>query len=150
YLYAWPRKLWRTSAKLRNSAWIRLGWAPAVVVLLMAAALLPSSLPATPAILALAILIAYWAMITGEIERLNRAKMIWWLNLIVMHGFLLSWWLLVVRFLPGRVSLQLSIALLAGIIASSFGAKPLFQFWIDRFDQTQRITSLLVMAGLLV
>jgi hypothetical protein len=49
--------------------WIEIGWAPALGALVLMAAAIPPSTPATLALLALAVLLALWAVAVGEPDR---------------------------------------------------------------------------------
>lgn len=65
----WPRTLWKNRWARTAPAWVRYGWAPALVATVLAASLIPASLPATIALAAVTALLLLWSVAVGEPDR---------------------------------------------------------------------------------
>jgi hypothetical protein len=133
-----PRKFWKERLARRAPLWVRGGWAPGLLVLLVAAAHLPLG-PATVGSLAVAgALLAYWAIITGDPDRRPGEKL-WYLRLGLNEAtFLLLWWPFLAGARPDPVYTQLSMALAAGFIINSVGVVPLVGLWRTRLHRRGR------------
>jgi hypothetical protein len=62
----WPRTLWRERWARIAPAWARYAWAPALATTVIAASLVPASLPATIALAALTAPLLLWSVAVGE------------------------------------------------------------------------------------
>jgi hypothetical protein len=66
FAIAWPRRLWRRRWAQTAPAWVRVGWAPAALVPLALAALIPASDRAAGVLAVLALAVMFWATTVAE------------------------------------------------------------------------------------
>jgi hypothetical protein len=152
-----PRARWRQDWRWRAPAWLRLGWAPAILVVLAAAAVAPPSPWATGALGVVAALILGWACITGEVDERPGEGRAWvfpnYLSIITLvlafvrpilaPGMTISWqlravfaylylalfWTIVLACMPIEAWLQVSLPLLAAAAAFVLGGASLTEAW---------------------
>ncbi len=77
YMLAWqmPRRIWRERWQDASPSWVAWGWAPALLLILLLAALIPDSLAGFACIAGLGLLAGAWVIVTAEPDpRLNRPK----------------------------------------------------------------------------
>jgi len=144
YAVAWPRWHWRQHPEWQASGWLRLGWAPGALLLLIVAAVVPPFLPLTAIILALATATGFWVLITGRPDRpdpsappLSR--------LALGEVALVAWWFVFRHGFAGGTYIQLSAALAAALTASIFGTLPLLNLWYGRLQPRDRTLGLLAL-----
>ena len=151
-----PRWRWKLSEPETRPLWLRFGWVPAVAALTATAALAPAG-PWMMATLASAgLLVAYWALITGEPDRepgrgsdwqlhqyslfgvmLWASQIFWrpgqryhWLARSVFAYFYLNaFWIVVRPLVPPPLHAQLGLALSLGALTFVLGAGSLQAFW---------------------
>ena len=65
----WPRARWRAGWSARAPGWVRLGWAPGLLALLILAAIVPGSVLAAAGLAIAALALTLWALVVGEPDR---------------------------------------------------------------------------------
>lgn len=157
YAVARPRAAWREEAIWRAPLWVRLGWAPAALTVLIVAALAPSSgwwfiglgVPAAGA--------ALWAHFTADPDQSAADGLPWarprWVSVITMaffavipllqprtqipwrlraattYGYLVIFWLIAEPDMPVGSWLQMSAPLLGAAAAFALGGETLAETW---------------------
>jgi hypothetical protein len=126
YVVAEPRRLWRERWSQAASPVVAFGWAPASVVLLLAAVLVPPNAVTTPALETLSLLVAYWAIVVGD----TAAGSGWreWIRRFVRTRLLVvAWYLTCVALLARVAAPQISVAFGSVLVASIVGSLTLFE-----------------------
>jgi hypothetical protein len=156
YVVVWPRYWWRVRLAGRAPAWTRIGWAPAVVGLVLVAAVLPPALPVLRGLLVVSIAVALWAVITGEPDRRSwTTGLRWQARILFTEAWLMGWWGLMIQYLPAARYAAMSAPLAAGVVASTFAIQPLYARWYQLKPPAQRVgmgavAALAMLAGALL
>ena len=148
YLIQWPQRRWREQEAWRAPLWLAMGWAPAAPLLLLAAALTPTSAWSIAVIAQVAVFIAWWAAVTGEPDR-RGGTYPWPLRAVLGQVYLLGWWVLAADHMPRDLYIQMSLAQGAGVVASLCGAGSLLQAWAMQLSRRARYGGLAALAVLM-
>jgi hypothetical protein len=147
YGVEWPRRIWRRRWAGKAPAWAWIGWAPGLVALVIAASLIPASLPATIVLAAAAALLAYWPVIVAEPDRRKGTRYPWQARSAFSFTYLAVFWLLAAIALPSAIWLQMTAPVAAGALGFVMGEGTLLAAWGQRVTAPQRRRALLLLAG---
>ena len=164
------RHLWRERWADRAPPWVRYGWIGAIPAILLLSAAVPATLAGGALIAILAVLAAYWAVVTGELDRRESlgeswnmfgyvsvftmgfyiTQMIWrpgmrypaWLRTVFGFAYLAIFWFGAHFAMPLDSWLQMSIPVLAGAVAFSVGAMTLMRIWFGQLARKTRVWGL--------
>jgi hypothetical protein len=128
FLIAWPRYLWRQRWAARAPLWARLGWWPAIMVMMFLAAVVPPVIPVTILLWLGSVLVALWALTTGEPDR-RPGSTPWQWRILFQEFWLGGWWVLMFQYLELPVYRDMSGPMAAAIVANTFGISPLYSLW---------------------
>ena len=142
------RRAWRETWDWRAPTWVRFGWAPAGIALLLLAALAPDQAWVTAAVAACATALAFWAIVTSEIET-DSTPGAWPLpmKLLVGQGPLVVWWGFMMMVAPEATPLAATAAFAGAVIASAAGASSLPILWYRWAVRPLRFVLILALAG---
>lgn len=145
------RQAWRDLWEWRMPLAARVGWWPASLALLIAAAFAPASPWATLAVGSVAVVVTFWAMVTGEIAANPGAD--GWprpVQILISQGALAGWWGLLRFTHPEAATTPLAIAFIGAAIASAIGFSSLPILWFHWLARAPRLalTALLFVATL--
>ena len=144
YGVAWPRWYWLRRPPARRPGWLGVGWAPAALVLLLVAAIVPPTVPAVFAIGVLATVVIFWSLITGLPDSRD-GGMLPVGRLALREAALVAWWIVIRHEFPVERYVAISLALAAAIVVGIIGARPLFDLWYGRLGARDRTLGLLAL-----
>jgi hypothetical protein len=128
FLIAWPRFLWRQRWAARAPLWARLGWWPAIMLMVILAAVLPPFIPVAILLWLGSVLLVLWSLMTGEPDR-RPGTMPWQWRILVQELWLGGWWVVMFQFVKLPVYRDMTGPVAAGIVASTFSILPLYSMW---------------------
>ncbi|ESQ93869.1 J domain-containing protein [Asticcacaulis benevestitus] len=134
-----PRHSLKKSWRLQGNHLLQFGWGPAVLLLLLLAAV-PASWPLIVIIGILATLIAIWVSITGVPDQ-RESSIPWQMRAFLSEGYLIAWWAVVAFTMPPLTAIQMSLAVIAVCFVSAFGKMALLPLWF-RLSRAWRISAL--------
>ena len=138
YGVARPRHVWMTSKAFGAPVWKRLGWAPATLALVLVAALAPASPWVTPAIAIAVLWLVYWAVITGEPNRNPSPRYPWPVRALFNFAYLGIFWMIMAAILPPARWMQMSLPIVGGMVAFTWGAGSLYDAVRDEIGEKRR------------
>ncbi len=125
-VYALSRARWWWRQTPRPAV-LAYGWSPAIIALLLSAALPPSAL-LTWLILIASVFVAWWAFVAGEADR-SESNWPVSVRVILAEWFVAAWWLAALWQMPAAAARQMTPVVLAIIVVSAFGRVPLLRLW---------------------
>lgn len=134
-----PRHSLKKSWRLQGNHLLQFGWGPAVLLLLLLAAV-PASWPLIVIIGIFATLIAIWVSITGVPDQ-RESSIPWQVRAVLSEGYLIGWWVAIAFTLPLLTAIQMSLALIAVCFVSAFGKMALLPQWF-RLSRAWRLSAL--------
>jgi hypothetical protein len=146
YLYAFlkPQAWWRENWAWRAPLWVRAGWGPASVILV----LLAGALPVHPAVLALVVLLGagllLWCSMGGQPDTRDGAYP-WLVRTLMANSYLIGWWLVMLSTVQSPIAPQLIAATGFATYIAMAGAGTLIDAW---HGELPRLTRRLALAGL--
>jgi hypothetical protein len=152
-LFDQPRYLWSRRWETIAPAWVKLGWAPLGLGLLILSlvAAPPWTLWLTVATASVTVL---WSSFTGRSFGPDRSRWPWWARLVVRNLPLLFLWGSLSWRQPTPPTAQAGIAASALLLAYACGEESLAQAWEDHLSDRSRIAALAALiaggVGLLV
>lgn len=177
--YARIRHRWQEEQAWGAPLWQSFGWAPAALALVLLGAVAPPFLPVTFLLGVVAVVIVYWALITGDPDRREHVgepwrlpifyNPIWMAVTCVIYFFLIPglrfppviraifafaylavFWVLAGQNLHGPMWVQLGVVLTGAAVAFSYGSGSLIDAWIPILTSARRLRILYVMVGAIV
>jgi hypothetical protein len=151
------------------SPWVRLGWAPAGLALVLLAGLLPATAGITVGLGVVGVAVAYWALVTGQADNgpsqdrgwvltylsiftlgfwvthflwWPRPRVHWLARAIFAYAYLAIFWYLIRAFGPQDHWWQIGVTLATGGFAAVMGSVSLRQAW--QWELTERTRSILL------
>lgn len=142
------RRLWRDTWDWRAPGWIRFGWAPASLALLLLATTAPDEGWATAVVGLCAAALALWAVVTSQAET-DPTPGAWPLplKLLVGQGLLVAWWGCLMTIAPKATPPALTLAFAGAAIVSAAGASSLPFLWYRETTRPLRFALILGLAG---
>jgi len=142
------RRRWREDWEWRAPVWLRFGWAPASLALLVLAGFLPANAWFTAGVGLWSAALALWAVITSEIEE-DPTPDAWPLplKLLASQGLLVAWWGFMMVVAPEAATPPATAAFAGAAIASAAGASSLPMLWYRWTVRPLRFALLLGLAG---
>jgi hypothetical protein len=137
-LYA-LRAIWarRSAGAGVVQGWLRSGWAPASILLVLVAGIVPPRPLVLGAVALLGTAIVYWAHAMGERDR-EPGRFRWEWRYTVAFGCLAFYWQLIGSDVSVAEWAQLAFAFVTGAIAYGLGAKSLHDAWRYRLTDLPR------------
>jgi hypothetical protein len=143
YGVAWPRWHWTRRPPACRPIWLAVGWAPAVLGLLVVSAVLPPIVPAVAAVAVLAAAVLLWVLITGRSDGGGALRVL--REAVVLYAATFFWWVMIAPETAVNRHVAMSIAVVTGMIVSIAGARPLLGLWYDRLQPGGRTLGLLAL-----
>jgi hypothetical protein len=124
-----PRARWREEWRWGAALWIRLGWAPALLATLAAAALIPPSAVATVLVLVVSAVGLAWAFITGEADQRSGVNISWHVRALLSHIYLALFWVFMLSEMEPLAWGQAGVTLAITIAGFVVGGDSLYNQW---------------------
>ncbi|ESQ74616.1 hypothetical protein [Asticcacaulis sp. AC402] len=146
YGFEMPRRFWQMSHVYGAPAWMRYGWGLAILAVLAVAAL-----PASPALAVivgiLSLLVAVWVRTTGRAD--TSTGELWQIRSLLGETYLVGFAVIAAFTMPLMSTIQMSLAVLAAVVVSLYGSRPMFDLWLS-LQPRWRLASCLMVLGLTV